>query len=105
MVDLESVTRDVIAECGDDYVGLWSIIRRVRGAGVTDYPQLRTATIRLLRELLRDRKIEAGQFQNEVFDRWHAPHEQVLERIEREWLDLGREPTLGDIVWFVRPSH
>ena len=102
---MDSVAQDVIAECGDDYVGLWSIVRRVRTAGVTSYPQLRTTTISLLNDLLRQGKIVAGQFRNKLFEQWHESREEIMERIEREWIDLGREPTIGDIVWFVQPSH
>jgi hypothetical protein len=105
MDDLESVSRDIIAECGDDYVGLWSIIRKVRTVGIKDYPKLRTTTISLLKELLRRREILAGQFRNDLFEQWHGSHEEVLERIEREWIHLDREPTIGDIVWFVQPSN
>ena len=105
MGNLESVARNVIAECAEDYVGLWSIIRRIRGTGVEDYPQLRTTTISLLKDLLRHRNIVAGQFRNDQFEEWHGSHEEILERIEREWIDLDREPTIGDIAWFVRASH
>jgi hypothetical protein len=79
MGDLESAARDIIAECGDDYVGLWSIIRRVRTAGIKDYPKLRTTAISLLKELLRHREIVAGQFRNGLFEQWHGSDEEVLE--------------------------
>jgi hypothetical protein len=29
--------------------------------------------------------------------------DESLARIDREWAALGREPNLGDIVWFVAP--
>jgi hypothetical protein len=36
---------------------------------------------------------------------WNLSAEQAIERIRREWDQLGGEPTIGDIVWFVSTTE
>ena len=38
------------------------------------------------------------------FEIWQMRPEDVSARIESEWKHLGRDPTLGEIVWFVDPG-
>jgi hypothetical protein len=76
----------------------------VREIGVTGYAQLQATTLTLIKELMKN-KIVAGQFENHIFKKWECSVEEATARIERAWNALGREPNIGDIVWFVAPTN
>jgi hypothetical protein len=105
MIDLKRILNDTLAECREDHVGLWSILWQVRAAGVAEGPERMETTLALVGELLPESGIVAGQFEEtaegrHVFRLWKISPEETVRRIRREWRELGREPSGGDIVWF-----
>ncbi|MGL4879520.1 MAG: hypothetical protein ACRC8K_00460, partial [Waterburya sp.] len=89
-------------ETADDYVGLWSVIREVKNKHPdSDASLFRKQTIKLIRELLDNQLIQAGQFSTIKFEIWNTSSEETINRIEKEWDELGREPDISDIVWFI----
>ncbi len=100
--DLASVLDDVHAECLDDYVGLWSIVRQVKAAipGSTS-AEVMSATMQLLKELMSKQGVAAGNFApDQSFHAWEIPAAQVLENVRCAWQFLGRDPDIGEIAWF-----
>ena|SRR5712692_735747 len=113
MVDLNRLKRDVLAECREDYVGLWSIIWRLRYAlnGETyplreddraDPSEIRRLTLQLVQELLESGLVQAGlpTPDGKEFRPWPLTTREAITRINSEWNTLGREPNIGDLVWF-----
>jgi hypothetical protein len=99
---LSKVRDDFLVECADDYVGLWSAVRQVRAVFGGGPPEkVQEATLRILRELLREGLIVAG-VPTKAGDLvpWQSPPNETVERIRHEWSALGRDPNIGDIVWF-----
>lgn len=91
----------ILTECEEDYVGLWSIYRQVQSAGIVD-PQ--SFTLALIEFLLSTNIVEAGAPDNQGnFHPWNLGPQDALQRIIGEWSTLGREPDIGDIVWFTTP--
>lgn len=91
----------ILTECEDDYVGLWSILRQVREAGYSN-PEL--VTLALLRYLLATGIVEAGIPNAQAgFHAWTLKPDDAIARIASEWSQLGRDPDIGDIVWFTIP--
>jgi len=91
----------ILQECEDDYVGLWSIYRQVKEAGYSD-PSL--CTMALLHFLLSAGVLEAGIADDQGnFHPWSTSSGDAYLRIVGEWSRLGREPDVGDIVWFTTP--
>jgi hypothetical protein len=88
MADHQKIKQDVLAECSEDYVGLWSIIRRFQSAGITIEPILMDSTLELLHEVLSQDNIVAGQFSNE-FRIWKRNPTEIVARIREEWTALG----------------
>lgn len=43
--------------------------------------------------------MELGDLSKEGFCMWNLPIEECLNRVEREWNALGRNPSLGEICW------
>src|SRR4051812_22943418 len=88
----------ILTECEEDYVGLWSIYRQVKAAHIAD---AKTFTLALIDFLLSAGIVEAGVPDAQGgFHAWQLSPEDALQRITREWSSLGREPDIGDIVWF-----
>lgn len=94
----------ILAECHEDYVGLWSIIYEVKRclpAGASYFEE----TIKLIERLILEEDVVAGDFATGVahgFRQWEMPAEATIERIRCEWQLLGHEPTPGDVVWLTK---
>jgi len=102
MIDfLKSILRDTIVECGDDYVGLWVIVKRIRDKKTFSDIEVFFYSMKIVDQILENPEILAGQYEGDQFYEWSIPKNKIISRIEREWTDLGRDPTLGEIVWFV----
>ena len=99
MLPSATLIKNVLARCRDDYVGLWAIVRRVK-EDLSDQSQLMDTTLTLLSKLLKEDGIAAGTFEGHVFCTWDQPVDKILQKIEAEWKDLGRDPDIGEIVWF-----
>jgi len=102
MKEVESIRRDFLREASDDYVGLWSLIRRIKfDLGYNDPATVRAVTLSILKELLAQGLIRAGiPHTTGDFEEWNLSPVKTLQRLEHEWDGLGREPNIGDIVWF-----
>jgi hypothetical protein len=96
----DDLTKDILQESLQDYVGLWSIARRLRSVGVTEDAEVRKAALAAINELLCEGHIVAGQFEGTRFQEWKTAPEQIIAKIEREWLELKRDPDIGEIAWF-----
>jgi hypothetical protein len=96
MDTIENVIRDLLDECNDDYVCLAKVVSDVRQSLGT--AGLVESTLFVISALL-DQGVIAGQVENETFRIWRIPNDNILRRIREEWRELGREPTMGEIVW------
>ena len=102
MHSIKEVRDDFLSESHEDFVGLWSLIWRIKNEmGATDPKSVRAHSMEILRELLSEGLIKAGMPNEEgELAEWQENSEQIVKRIEGEWDQLGREPDIGDIVWF-----
>lgn len=111
MSDLTTITRDFLAECDEDYVGLWSLVQRIRRAGAADDSNILKTTLDLVLPFLSEGTIIAGQFVRDdefhatpfdgyEFHQWTMATSEVVAKIEAEWKELGHDPSPGEIVWF-----
>jgi hypothetical protein len=113
MIDLKRLKRDILREGDEDHVGLWSIIWQIRHElNDEEYPrreedradpgEVRSVTLRLLQDLLQDGLVKAGfpTPDGRGFEPWSLEPHEVIRRINSEWDALGREPNIGEIVWF-----
>ena len=103
MADSDELLAHFIDESHCDEVGLWYIVRLVRSELNIDEPaEIRRVTLEFVRKLLKSGEVEAASYDSVASYRsWSLPIEGVVERISREWDELGREPTIADIVVFV----
>jgi hypothetical protein len=104
MSSADPVLQSIVDECREDYVGLWSVIREVR-ATLPDESTVVEATLALVKRMLLEWDVVAGQFHLNEFQPWEMPVEAIMARIKREWAGLGHEPTGGDVVWFTAKEN
>ncbi|MBI5623803.1 MAG: hypothetical protein HY924_08500 [Elusimicrobia bacterium] len=102
--DLAPLKKSFRRECAEDHVGLWSIVRSLRITfGENLARQLvRDATMEIVTNLLQSRTIKPGfpASNGRDFEPWNLSPDEAIARIQSEWDELGREPTIGEIVWF-----
>jgi hypothetical protein len=98
---------DILDECEDDHVGLWSVVKEVRNVmGRAHSARRKAVTLELLRFLLTRHLIEAGfpTPDGKGFDPWTLSPDETIDKIAKEWGKLGRDPSGGEIVWFTAPN-
>lgn len=101
-LDIARLERELLEECAEDHLGLWAVIWPLREEfGIEDEDERRKITLRMLTHLLGMGLMRAGVPDGRLrFNAWNLPATEALKRIEREWNELGREPNIGDVVWF-----
>jgi len=105
-MELTQHHKEILVECTEDNLGLWSIIWTVNGGGYSKNAILpewvRQKTIEIVKDLLAQGLVEVGNFEAESFE--FQPlllsTEETIKYIQREWDELGRPPTIGDVCWF-----
>lgn len=108
MTALETIRDDLISECRDDFVGIWSVLWQVKNRiGTQDPLELQRLTLELIHDLLETRTVQAGTFGpgGKQFRSWNVPPEQAVDAIKQEWDALGREPNIGDIAYLTTPDR
>lgn len=96
---------DLIIEGTEDYVGLWEIIHEFR----TKHPEknqkhIKKMTLEAVREILETGFMQIGMFDNGKnleYKIWDLDINDTIHRIETEWNELGRMPSIGEIAWLI----
>jgi hypothetical protein len=104
----EEVLESLVEECHEDHVGLWEIVEAVRfDLGSVNPLETRAMTLRLVRTLLAERGMLVGHPapDGRHFVAWDLPPDQAVQRIEKEWSALTREPNIGEVAWFTSPEE
>lgn len=93
---------EFVAECKDDYVGLWSFVREVKDCNpMSSDNSIRHEVIKALSDLCLKNKVVVGEFDSTGnFFIWSSPILESMRIIEKKWIELDRVPDIGDIVWF-----
>ena len=103
MANRNDIVAELLAECENDHVGLWEVVRAVQDdLGIRDPAEVRSATLEIVRTLLDQPGVEAGfpAADGRHFDPWRVSKDKAMKKIEQQWEALGRTPNIGDIVWF-----
>lgn len=104
----DPLLESLVASAEDGAIGFWlivSVIKSVKGemTGVSD-DDARGATLALIREALRRRVLVVGTVETQ-FEAWHVSPDDAIERIDKEWAQLGRDPVPGEIATFATPGR
>jgi hypothetical protein len=91
-------------ECDTSDVGLWWIADDVREAlpGDSSEEDVRREALAFIRDLLSRTSVRASDvLPGGEFVPWSGSIGEQLDRIEAAWANLGRQPNIGDVVWFI----
>lgn len=104
---MDRLKKQVLASCRVDWTGLWVLPHFLRDeVGIEDSETVRKLSLQAIRELAEQGIIEVGDvdWDQERFQDWELPVDGALERIERAWLKLGRDPGMDEICWLSMPG-
>jgi hypothetical protein len=99
---LNTFVNECMAESKVGYVGLWQIAQTTRERlGATTAHEAKKWSLRVVKSLF-EKGLRPGNYWGKDFGYWpEQACQAALDRIEREWIALGHDPTLGDpICWF-----
>lgn len=107
--ETDPLLASIVASADESAIGFWlvvAVVRNVRARIATvDDADLRRSVLELVREALRRRLLIAGSIEERGFDPWHLSPDDAIERLEREWDALGRDPQPGEIALFATPGR
>jgi hypothetical protein len=100
--DLTELERELLVEGLGDYVGLWEFASwlRTHEPSATDEEVRRKATEAVRRLVVGGHMSPGALTDGGGFSPWTSDAGESLQRIDREWRALGRDPTIAEICWF-----
>lgn len=86
----------------DDSIGIWEIAAVVRGElPRPDDRAVRAASLEIVEDVLEEELMRPGFPTREgAFEVLRKTHRETLDRVEREWDELRRDPDVGEGMWF-----
>ena len=107
-MDFQDIHKKILKLCVDDETGLWLVLKRICGEEYywsTIPDNLRQNAMNIIRDLLNDNLIQAGNFEKEELGVYKfvpilLPADEIIKFIEQEWNSLGKTPNMGDVCWF-----
>lgn len=104
MDQLQAIANANITESYKDFVGIWETVIDIEKA----FPDreltnddVRDFSLQVIRLMLADHNIRAGQYTKVGFAVWDSPEAAIIDRISSEWTQLGvRSPDPFQIVAF-----
>ena len=108
-MELSDLEKVLLADCVDDDMGLWAVVWHVYGGGYgSDTLPIWVCeqTIDVLAKLLSKKLIIIGTLQidnNYEFSPCTESSDEILKRINDEWIESGKPPNIGGEFW-IKPS-
>jgi hypothetical protein len=98
----EELKIDALIDCHEDSIGLWLFIGIVEDNLDISGEELKEATLSIILELLEEGLIQAGfpRERDGFFEQKIGKPKDLVDDIKKKWNELGREPTIFDIIWF-----
>ena len=103
---IEVIALDLFNSARDDYVGLWDVKNLVKDRhGPLSSYEVRQLSLRVVERLLSLGMKAVHLLRSGGYVLWENQQpDAVVAMIDDSWQKLDREPTLGDIAWFVLPQ-
>ena len=107
MRSVDKIVEGFRREAQQDYVGLWQVTGTVmHNFKLSEASKIREMTLTIVRQLLDSGLCAVDLAPGGRCTPWSDQEpESVVRRIEAEWNALGRDPDIGDIVWFNLPPR
>ncbi|MEK7528606.1 MAG: hypothetical protein AAB592_02485 [Patescibacteria group bacterium] len=102
LLQMSEREKSIVEKCTKQPLDLWGVID-INNTYKSKYAvKIQEKTFQILRDLLEFGLIQAGfpTSDGRKFNPWKTSSEDTISRIISELDALGREPTIGEIVWF-----
>ena len=93
---------DLLMRGCDDWINVAEVTSVAKFMGhARSEGEIQDLSLNLIREVVERCLMEIGDLpdQGRRLNLWPMTPEECLERVEREWKALGRNPSLGEICW------
>ena len=101
-MNIERCIDDLLIRGVDDWVHTPEVEWVAKSTGGASTPdQILDLSLHLIREVVQQNLMEIGDVteSDRGFRKWGLSKEEAMQRVEREWKALGRNPNLGEICW------
>jgi hypothetical protein len=102
MTILKELFDELLVHGNDDWVDaseVVSIIITIEEIPHTEKEKIRLLTFELIRKVVEEGYMVIGSVQKGGFKKWGFSMEESLQKVERDWKELGNNPGLGQICW------
>jgi hypothetical protein len=99
---IQACIDDLLMRGCDDWVNAAEVTSVVKFTGhAQSEDEIRSLSLKLIREVVQQGLMEIGDLPEEGrhLKLWPLTPQQCLDRVERDWNVLGRNPSLGEICW------
>lgn len=93
---------ELLIHGNDDWVDaseVVSIIIEIEKVSYKEEEVIRNKALELIRKAVTEGYMVIGSVPKGGFRKWELSSEESLERVEKEWTALGKNPGLGQICW------
>jgi hypothetical protein len=91
---------DILMRGLDDWIQAAEVVSVVKSAlAAVPEADILDLSRNVIRELVKGGLMIPGDVTTDGFGEWGLGLEAALDRIEREWVALGRRPGLGEVCW------
>lgn len=106
-MEKEELKRVLLDDLNTDFTGLGFFISLAEDIIVPlNKIRAKKLVIETLTELLTEGIICAGMLEEEGgFCAWEGSVSEIMEKIEKEWTELGRDPDINEVSWFSLPKN
>lgn len=99
---IQACIDDLLMRGCDDWVNAAEVTSVAKFTGhAQSEDEIRSVSLKLIREVVQQGLMEIGDLPDEGrrLKLWPMTSQECLDRVEREWNALGRNPSLGEICW------
>jgi len=99
---IQACIDDLLMRGCDDWVNAAEVTSVAKFTGhAQSEDEIRSVSLKLIGEVVQQGLMEIGDLPDEGrrLKLWPMTSQECLDRVEREWNALGRNPSLGEICW------
>jgi hypothetical protein len=100
MTTLEKCITEILRRGLDDWIQAAEVASVVKAySGQSSSAGVERVALEAIGELLRRNLMKAGEVTPNGFAEWGMTADAAVDRIVRDWNNLGRSPDLGEVCW------
>ena len=99
-MNTDAMVDELVVTGADDWVMACDVAWVAKSMGnAQSSDAIRELSVILIRELLERGLMTIGDVTESGFRAWNVTWQEAVDRVQKEWQMLPREPSLGDVCW------